>query len=165
MQKYGMPSDYRKVKDEFSKSSLGFVGESGRSGAWFGHAAECGLAHESGELLGDGVVSVLDRQVKRRLALVVLAAHLRSTSATSHLPTALAGKVMPSAVSACLVPPSFVCLGARDFSVSCAVVWNSLPADLQVFLSVTAATFAKHLKTYSFLAWLSASEDNLFCTI
>ena len=153
MQKYGMPSDYRKVKDEFLKSSLGFVGESGRSGAWFGHAAECGLAHESGELLGDGVVSVLDRQVKRRLALVVLAAHLRSTSATSHLPTALAGKVMPSAVSACLVPPSYVCLGARDFSVSCAVVtvvWNSLPADLRVFFISNCCYVCQTLKNLLF---------------
>jgi len=36
-------------------------------------------------------------------------------------------------------------LGAGDFAVSSAVVWNSLLADLR-FLLRTAATFAKHLK-------------------
>jgi len=40
-------------------------------------------------------------------------------------------------------------LGARDFAVSSAVVWNSLPAELQV-LSLTVATFARHLKTHLF---------------
>jgi len=50
-------------------------------------------------------------------------------------------------------------LGARDFAVSCAVVWNSLPTDLRL-LSLTAATFAKHLLVFS--PGFSASEDYLF---
>jgi len=53
-------------------------------------------------------------------------------------------------------------LGARDFAVSCAVVWNSLPTDLTL-LSLTAATFAKHLLLFS--PGFSASEDYLFCAI
>ena len=40
-------------------------------------------------------------------------------------------------------------LGASDFAVSCAVVWNSLPTDLRVS-SLTVATFARHLKAYLF---------------
>ena len=40
-------------------------------------------------------------------------------------------------------------LGARDFAVSSAVVWNSLPAELRVS-SLTVATFARHLKTHLF---------------
>jgi len=40
-------------------------------------------------------------------------------------------------------------LGARDFAVSSAVVWNSLPSELRVS-SLTVATFARHLKTHLF---------------
>ena len=40
-------------------------------------------------------------------------------------------------------------LGARDFAVSSAVVWNSLPAELRVS-SLTVATFARRLKTHLF---------------
>ena len=40
-------------------------------------------------------------------------------------------------------------IGARDFAVSCAVIWNSLPIDLRVS-SLSAATFARHLKACSF---------------
>jgi len=40
-------------------------------------------------------------------------------------------------------------LGARDFAVSSAVVWNSLPAEFLVS-SLTVATFARHLKTHLF---------------
>ena len=50
-------------------------------------------------------------------------------------------------------PPYFVdimtVLGARDFAVSCVVVWNSLPTDLRVS-SLTDAMFARHLKAYLF---------------
>ena len=40
-------------------------------------------------------------------------------------------------------------IGARDFAVSCAVIWNSLPIDLRVS-SLSAATFARHLKACLF---------------
>jgi len=39
--------------------------------------------------------------------------------------------------------------GARDFAVSCAVIWNSLPIDLRV-PSLSAATFARHTKACLF---------------
>jgi len=45
-------------------------------------------------------------------------------------------------------------LGARDFAVSSAVVWNSLPTELRLS-SQTVATFTRH--------WTSASEDIFFC--
>ena len=50
----------------------------------------------------------------------------------------------------------------RPIVVVCAVVWNSLPTDLRL-LSLTAATFAKHLLVFS--PGFSASEDYLFCAI
>ena len=40
-------------------------------------------------------------------------------------------------------------IGARDFAVSCAAVWNSLRKDLRVS-SLSAATFAWHLKACLF---------------
>jgi len=40
-------------------------------------------------------------------------------------------------------------LSAKVSAITCSVVWNSPPTDLRV-LSLSAATFAKHLKTYLF---------------
>ena len=40
-------------------------------------------------------------------------------------------------------------IGDRDFAVSCAAVWNSLPTDVRVS-SLSAATFARHLKACLF---------------
>jgi len=40
-------------------------------------------------------------------------------------------------------------LGARDYAVSIAVVWNSLPVELSVSV-LTVATFSRHLKTHLF---------------
>jgi len=40
-------------------------------------------------------------------------------------------------------------IGARDFAVSCIVIWNSQPIDLRVS-SLSAATFARHLKACLF---------------
>jgi len=42
-------------------------------------------------------------------------------------------------------------LGTRDFAVSSAVVWNSLPAELQVS-SLTVATYDRHLKQNSLVS-------------
>jgi len=58
-----------------------FVGEARRRATWFGHPAERRLTDERRELLGQCVVTVLDGQVERRLALVVLPVHQRSASA------------------------------------------------------------------------------------
>jgi len=56
-------------------------------------------------------------------------------------------------------------LGAKDLTVSCVVVWNSLPADLRTS-SLTVATFAMNLKRHTCLvARTSASEDYLFCDV
>ena len=52
-------------------------------------------------------------------------------------------------------------LNTRDFAVSSAVVWNSLPAELRVS-SLTVATFARHLKTHLFRVRTSAPEDIYF---
>jgi len=40
-------------------------------------------------------------------------------------------------------------IGASDFAVSCAVIWNSLSIDLRVS-SLSVATFARHLKACLF---------------
>jgi len=55
-------------------------------------------------------------------------------------------------------------LDATDSAVSCAVVWNSRPTDLRLS-SLTAPTFAEHLKASLFLTRISASEDYLFCAL
>jgi len=46
-----------------------------------------------------------------------------------------------------LVRRSRTVIGARDFAVSAAAIWNSLPAALRLF-SCSVQTFARKLKTF-----------------
>ena len=107
----------------------------------YGDAASCQISLDTKFCLGMKVVKLRVRYLL-----------LPGGSEKSVLSCTRIVHLFPHQASFCPIISVYLC--ARDFTVSCAVVWNFLQLDLRV-LSVTAAAFAKHLDLLVFLPGLA----------